>query len=102
MAKIGIPTHARRTLLRCGVALTTAVVGALAAGSGIASASGPFATIEGGAVRGAAVAGVDEFLGLPYAAAPTGDLRWRPPQPPAAWRGVRDATAFGPSCPQQP
>ena len=42
------------------------------------------------------------FLGLPYAAPPTGNLRWRPPQPPAHWQGVRDATSFAPSCPQNP
>jgi len=34
------------------------------------------------------------------AAPPTGNLLWRPPQPPADWRGVRDATRFAPSCPQ--
>ena len=41
------------------------------------------------------------FRGLPYAAPPTGDLRWKPPQPPATWTGVRDATQFAPS-PIQP
>jgi para-nitrobenzyl esterase len=56
--------------------------------------------IEGGAVRGAAVSGLYQFLGLPYAAPPTGELRWRPPRPPRVWDGVRDATEFGPSCPQ--
>ncbi len=60
----------------------------------------PILHIEGGAVRGAAVSGVYEFLGLPYAAPPTGELRWRPPQPPREWDGVRDATQFAASCPQ--
>ena len=45
---------------------------------------------------------MDEFLGIPYAAPPTGNLRWRPPASPASWEGVRDATQFGPSCPQPP
>ncbi len=38
--------------------------------------------------------------GVPYAAPPVGDLRWRPPQPPAPWSGVRAATAFASQCPQ--
>jgi para-nitrobenzyl esterase len=40
------------------------------------------------------------FLGLPYAAPPTGELRWKAPQPPSAWEGVRDATKFGARCEQ--
>jgi len=42
------------------------------------------------------------YRGIPYAAPPVGDLRWRAPQPPAAWQGVRDATKFGPTCWQTP
>jgi len=84
-----------------GVAAT--VLGA-GAGSAVASSTSatanPIARTDGGLVRGAAVAGMDSFLGLPYAAPPTGNLRWRPPQPAAAWSGVRDGTKFGPSCPQ--
>jgi para-nitrobenzyl esterase len=57
-------------------------------------------TIEGGTVRGAAVPGGYAFRGLPYAAPPVGNLRWRPPQAPADWDGVRDATQFAPTCPQ--
>jgi para-nitrobenzyl esterase len=42
------------------------------------------------------------FLGIPYAAPPVGKLRWRPPQPTARWQGVRQATRYGPACPQLP
>ncbi len=40
------------------------------------------------------------FLGLPYAAPPIGELRWKAPQPPARWKGVRDATRFAGRCEQ--
>jgi para-nitrobenzyl esterase len=40
------------------------------------------------------------FLGVPFAAPPVGDLRWRPPQPAPAWNGVRQATSYGPACVQ--
>jgi para-nitrobenzyl esterase len=42
------------------------------------------------------------FLGMPFAAPPLGDLRWKAPQPAAAWKGVRDATKFAARCPQWP
>jgi para-nitrobenzyl esterase len=53
-----------------------------------------------GSVRGTYAGPAREFLGLPYAAPPTGTLRWRPPQPAAPWRGVRTATTPGPDCAQ--
>ena len=55
-----------------------------------------------GALKGARSADgrVSIFRGIPYAAPPIGDLRWRAPAPAAGWSGVRDATAFGPRCTQ--
>jgi para-nitrobenzyl esterase len=43
---------------------------------------------------------VKAFLGLPYAAPPVGDLRWKAPEPAAKWKGARDATKFGAHCAQ--
>jgi para-nitrobenzyl esterase len=42
------------------------------------------------------------FLGVPYAAPPVGELRWKPPQPVVPWRGERKATEYGAACPQLP
>ena len=53
-----------------------------------------------GPVRGTAMDGIREFLGIPYAAAPTGNRRWQPPQPHAPWFTPLDATHFGAHCPQ--
>jgi len=58
--------------------------------------------IDGGRVQGVAVGGGYAFRGLPYAAPPVGNLRWRPPEPPVPWKGVRDANQYAASCPQQP
>jgi para-nitrobenzyl esterase len=53
-----------------------------------------------GMVRGTANDGVLAFKGVPYAAPPTGDRRFRPPVPPDPWDGVHDASSLPPSCPQ--
>src|SRR6478735_12843826 len=55
---------------------------------------------ENGEVRGSRVEGVDKFLAIPYAAPPTGALRWKPPAAASSWSGVRDATRFGSACAQ--
>ena len=83
-------------------ALALPAAGARADGAASRVGTGPVVAVQGGAARGVAVDGGFAFRGLPYAAPPTGDLRWRPPDPPASWSGVRDATRYAPSCPQKP
>lgn len=43
---------------------------------------------------------VEQYLGIPYALAPTGERRFQPPEPPTSWPGIRNATQFAPVCPQ--
>jgi len=57
---------------------------------------------EAGIVHGALDAGVESWKGIPFAAPPVGDLRWRMPQPVARWQGVREATAYRNDCMQLP
>lgn len=57
--------------------------------------------ISQGAIRGVHENGSLHFRGIPFAQAPVGELRWKPPQPPADWSDVRDASAFGPVCMQR-
>lgn len=58
------------------------------------------ADVTGGKVQGSAADGVTAFVGIPFAAPPIGDNRWRAPQAVQPWEGVRKADAFGPSCMQ--
>jgi para-nitrobenzyl esterase len=60
-----------------------------------AMAQGPQVTVEGGIIEGVDSSGVKIFRGVPYAAPPVGNLRWRNPQPVVAWQGVRSAKEFG-------
>src|ERR1035438_5188805 len=63
--------------------------------------TGPVVTVTGGQIRGRPSAdGGAEFKGISYALPPLGELRWREPQPVAAWSGIRDAAAFSVACTQ--
>src|SRR5215467_7235848 len=66
----------------------------------LAAPQSPVVATDLGPVRGVATGTLQKFLGIPYAAAPVGDLRWRPPQEHERWNGVRDAASFGHHCPQ--
>src|SRR6266511_1370743 len=78
------------------------IVVALAIVPLITSAAPDTVKIDGGQISGATSDGVRVFKGIPFAAPPVGDLRWKPPQPVAVWNGVRAADRFADECVQQP
>lgn len=79
---------------------TLAAAAALAFAFPAAALAQPVVDAPAGAVRGEALDGVDVFRGLPFALPPTGWRRWRPPADMPRWTETRDATRFGPACPQ--
>ncbi len=65
------------------------------------TSSSPTVSITGGQIRGVVLAdGRANFLGIPYAQPPVGNLRWHEPVPPKPWTEVRDASTFGAPCAQ--
>lgn len=68
-----------------------------------AQTAAPQVKIDSGMLQGTWVARaphIAKFLGVPYAAQPVGNLRWKAPKPPPTWSGIREATKYGPACPQ--
>lgn len=88
--KTALPLLLLFTLTSC---VTTAPYG---------SADPAQARIDTGTLKGTSMDGVLSWKGIPFAAPPVGELRWRAPQPAAAWQGVRDASAYGNDCMQIP
>jgi para-nitrobenzyl esterase len=68
---------------------------------GFARSAASVIQIDSGQISGVVDAGVASFKGIPYAAPPVGDLRWRPPQPVQPWTGIRQANQQGPLCMQR-
>jgi para-nitrobenzyl esterase len=83
----------RRNLTMLAFALALAI-------SGLASATIDTVKVDGGLISGTAADGVRSFKGIPFAASPVGELRWKAPRPVVDWKGIRQCDAFGPQCPQ--
>ena len=66
-------------------------------GFNVLAAENPVLKIEGGQIQGVTCDNPDVYVykGIPYAAAPIGDLRWKEPQPVVAWEGIRQCNRFG-------
>jgi para-nitrobenzyl esterase len=90
--------HMPRAIYSTAALLAAAIV----AGAALSAqpARDPVVTVETGALRGAVHGDVVSYLGVPYAAPPVGDLRWRRPQPASKWQGTRAADRFGNDCVQ--
>jgi para-nitrobenzyl esterase len=93
--------------LACALIAACSSATAATSGSGVTSGTaarttraGLIVPTAGGVLQGKTAGTTDEFLGVPYAAPPVGALRWRPPQPAAPWRGVRQAASYAPHCAQ--
>ncbi|MET9255620.1 carboxylesterase family protein [Streptomyces sp. NPDC003717] len=100
-----IPRVKRALAVTATVLATALAVPLTAPPAGAAPAAptalpGPLAPTQSGWVQGSApdAAGVAAYRGIPYAAPPVRDLRWKAPQAPRPWPGVRQATAFGDAC----
>lgn len=90
-------------MLRRATAVGLAVLALVMSGRRLAGANSADAvTIESGQIQGTANGDntLRMFKGIPFAAPPVGDLRWKPPQPASSWTGIRNADKFGPACPQ--
>jgi para-nitrobenzyl esterase len=79
-------------------ALAALAIAWAVAGAALAGPSTDRVQIQSGVLLGEIDGPVVSFKGVPYAAPPVGDLRWRAPQPPRAWAGVRAANNYGPAC----
>ncbi|MFT3754415.1 MAG: carboxylesterase family protein [Pseudoxanthomonas sp.] len=83
-------------------AVATLAMGVILAMNSVTAAdqASPVVKIDSGRVQGTIQGNADAYLGIPFAAAPVGKLRWRAPEAIAKWSGVRPTQAFGASCPQ--
>lgn len=83
---------------RYPICLGLVAICAVAAGSPRTAVADRAIVTDQGPLKGISTPGEDQYLGIPYADPPVGNLRWRPPQPPAHFKGLFQATQFGNPC----
>lgn len=89
-------------LMAIGLTLCMILGASVTSASEQKSGAEPTVSIAQGMLTGVSNDHIESFKGIPYAAAPIGDLRWRPPQLPQTWSGIRHASRFGHDCTQMP
>jgi carboxylesterase type B len=92
----------RRLAAIAALVLPVAWVALIRVEPAVAAVGSPVVRTDKGAVQGVTKDGVDSYLGVRYARAPVGRLRWEPPQSAAPWPGVLQTRSFGNRCPQTP
>ena len=94
------PSETSRSKTKLGLGVAFAVGTLCASLQGAAAAPGPLVGTQEGIVKGSIVNGVAEFLGVPFATPPLGNLRWKPPKKHDPWAGVLTTQAYAPICAQ--
>ena len=84
------------------VVFTAVIVAALSLAPSLSAQTPKPVRTEAGLVQGTDDNGIAVYLGVPFAAPPTGERRWRAPEPVASWTGTRQADKFAPGCMQSP
>jgi para-nitrobenzyl esterase len=97
MRAVNSNSFAVPTLMKLSLCL---FAGMAATAFGVAAQNPSVVRVDTGEVQGVTSDGVVSYKGIPFAAPPIGELRWRPTQPAAPWAGVRQAAEFGPDCMQ--
>ncbi len=97
-ARQGSNTSQMTRKAKLGLGAVFALGTLCAAWDGAVADPSPVVQTKDGPVQGIVTDGVAQFLGIPYAAPPVGNLRWKPPKAPEAWTQVLQATKYAPIC----